>query len=156
MQHSFIWPADYDPARSPVHAVNRLDIAAAPSVVWSLLIHPQHWSSFYGHASNARIVDGHGELALGRQFVWETAGVELTSTVKEFVPNERLAWDALYESSRAYHAWLIVPTAGGCHVLTEETQQGPYWEALASKHRKGLYEFHQEWLEGLAKRAEAA
>ena len=45
------------------------------------------------------------------------------------------------------------PTAGG-HVLTEETQQGTFWEELAKKMPDGLHHFHQDWVEKLAEVAE--
>jgi hypothetical protein len=42
------------------------------------------------------------------------------------------------------------------HVLTEETQQGPWFlEELGRKHPGALYRYHQEWVERLARAAEA-
>ena len=43
---------------------------------------------------------------------------------------------------------------GGCHVLTEETQQGAFWEELAKKMPDGLHHFHQDWVVKLAEVAE--
>jgi hypothetical protein len=41
-------------------------------------------------------------------------------------------------------------------VLTEETQQGPWFlEELGRKHPGALYRYHQEWVERLAREAEA-
>ena len=41
-------------------------------------------------------------------------------------------------------------------MLTEETQQGPWFlEELGRKHPGGLYAYHQEWVESLARAAEA-
>jgi len=52
--------------------------------------------------------------------------------------------------------WVITPTDHGCHVLTEETQQGPWFlEELGRKHPGALYRYHQEWVESLARAAEA-
>ncbi len=43
-----------------------------------------------------------------------------------------------------------------CHVLTEETQQGPWFlEELGRKHPGTLYRYHQFWVESLARAAEA-
>ncbi|MFZ0010037.1 MAG: hypothetical protein WAK94_17515 [Steroidobacteraceae bacterium] len=40
--------------------------------------------------------------------------------------------------SSAYHGWVITPTDDGCHVLTEETQQGAFFlEELGRKHPGG-------------------
>jgi hypothetical protein len=58
--------------------------------------------------------------------------------------------------SSAYHGWVITPTADGCHVLTEETQQGPFFlEELGRKRPGALYRYHQDWVERLARTAEA-
>jgi len=67
---------------------------------------------------------GGSDLFAGACFTWRTFGVDLVSTVEEFVPGERIAWVAKASGVTAYHAWLITPTDLGCHVLTEETQHG--------------------------------
>lgn len=55
----------------------------------------------------------------------------------------------------AYHAWEITRTAGGSHVLTEETQYG--WAARLSSlvFPNRMSTFHQVWLEQLAVKAKA-
>jgi len=80
--------------------------------------------------------------------------------VTEYEPFRRLAWattvDGDETGSSAYHGWVITPTDAGCHVLTEETQQGPWFlEELGRKHPGALYAYHQEWVESLARAAEA-
>ena len=50
---------------------------------------------------------------------------------------------------------MITPTEDGCHVLTEETQQGDFWlELIGRKNPGGLFRYHQEWVEKLAEVAE--
>jgi hypothetical protein len=44
------------------------------------------------------------DLALGAKFCWKTFGVTIESTVLEFMPYERLAWDAHAKGLEAYHA----------------------------------------------------
>jgi hypothetical protein len=80
--------------------------------------------------------------------------------VRECEPFRRLAWattvDGDETGSSAYHGWVITPTDYGCHVLTEETQQGTWFlEELGRKHPGALYRYHQEWVERLAREAEA-
>jgi hypothetical protein len=80
--------------------------------------------------------------------------------VTECEPVRRLAWattvDGDETGSSAYHGWVITPTDDGCHVLTEETQQGPWFlEELGRKRPGALYSYHQEWVERLARAAEA-
>lgn len=51
---------------------------------------------------------------------------------------------------------VITPTQTGCHVLTEETQQGMFFvDLLGCKYPGGLYSYHQTWVENLASAAEA-
>jgi hypothetical protein len=94
-------------------------------------------------------------LKKGSRFHWKTFGVSLGSTVLEYVPNERIAWDAHAFGVDAYHAWVLRPSAKGCHVLTEETQHG--WIArlgmLFMPNR--MHQYHQLWLEALAGKAGA-
>jgi len=73
--------------------------------------------------------------------------------VLEFVPYERLAWDAHGNGLDAYHAWLIQKTEQGCHVLMEETQRG-WLNRLGNVIRpKRVEQQHQIWLEGLRAKA---
>ena len=79
----------------------------------------------------------------------------ITSTVREYVPGERIAWDAHAFGIDVYHAWVLQPSVHGCHVLTEETQHG--WLARLGKlfMPNRMYTFHQLWLEELATKARA-
>lgn len=49
----------------------------------------------------------------------------------EYVPGRRLSWSTVVAGdqtgSSAFHGWVITPANDGCHVLTEETQQGPFF-----------------------------
>ena len=154
------WPQQYDPKRSAIYALNDVDVKAPSEVVWKLLIDAHNWSKFYPHAKEVKIVTGQPVLTLGAKYTWNTAGISLVNTIQEFVPGERLAWDSFlaqgHKDSSAYHGWVITPTDGGCHLLTEETQQGSFFvEELGRKHPGTLYRFHQDWVETLARAAEA-
>jgi hypothetical protein len=111
------------------------------------------WASWYPNASNVVLARGAPELALGVSFTWRTFGVAIRSTILEFVPNERIAWNAFCLGVEAYHAWEITQTPGGAHVLTEETQYG--WAARLGSllFRNRMSKFHQVWLERLAAKA---
>lgn len=142
------WPQAFAPARSPVFVSNRLEMRAKPADVWAWLIHAASWPQWYANSHDV-VVQGGGDLALGKRFTWRTFGVSLTTKVEEFVPESRIAWLAEGSGVRAYHAWLITPREGGCTVLTEETQHG-----LVSRIGKLIYPNrmkaqHQLWLEGL-------
>ena len=119
------WPERFHPSRPPVHVVNELTIPAPCEQVWAWLIRAPLWPTWYTNSSEVGLVDSpQSELRLGTMFTWRTFGVRLKSTVQEFVPNERLAWDARGMGVDAYHAWLLLPRSSGTHVITEETQYG--------------------------------
>ena len=73
----------------------------------------------------------------------------MTSEVREFVPGERLAWNARGRGVWAYHAWLIQKVDSGCRVLTEENQYGLLCELQDIFLPNRMHNGHQMWLEQL-------
>jgi uncharacterized protein YndB with AHSA1/START domain len=145
------WPDRYDPRTAPVYVWNELDIPAPPADVWAWLIRAQQWPAWYPNSADVRFILGAPpDLALGTKFSWKTFGVRLESTVRELVPYERLAWDARGRGIDAYHAWLLVPTVDGCHVVTAESQRG--WLARLQNLflPTRMFKEHQIWLERLS------
>ncbi len=160
MYHHVIWPERYDPKTSAIYALNDIDVKAPPEVVWKLLIDAENWSSYFPPENQVKILSGEPELALGTQYSRVTVGFPMSLVVTEYVPNRRLAWattvDGDETGSSAYHGWVITPTDDGCHVLTEETQQGHFFlEELGRKHPGALFSYHQDWVERLARAAQA-
>lgn len=150
------WPAYYAPDNCPIHVRNELDIAGSPECVWAWLTRATLWPTWYVNSANVKILEGDGpDLKKGTRFRWKTFGVTITSTVLEYVPNERIAWNAHAFGLDVYHAWVLEPSAKGCRVLTEETQHG--WLARLSKliMPNRMYQYHQIWLEGLGAKARA-
>lgn len=151
------WPQGYDPAYSSVYVSNSINISASAQRVWAWLIRAALWPSWYPNSRNVRFENPPGpDLALGTRFCWWTFGVTIESTVEEYVPFERLAWSAEGLGLQAYHAWLIQRNSGGCHVLTEETQNGflPWLQKLLAPNR--MHHGHQLWLKQLKLMAEMA
>ncbi len=147
------WPDKYDPARAPVHVANEIDTLAAPEVLWAWLVRAPLWPSWYPNAKDLVVEGGASQLALGVRFTWRTFGVAIRSTVLEFEPCERIAWNAFGIGVDAYHAWEITPTPAGAHILTEETQYG--WAARLGSivFPNRMSRFHQIWLEQLSLKA---
>jgi Polyketide cyclase / dehydrase and lipid transport len=147
------WPERYAPGKTSVHVRNELEMDSSPETVWAWLIRAPLWPTWYSNSANVSIEGGGTDLKAGSEFHWRTFGVNLTSKVEEFSPFERLAWSARGTGIDAYHAWLIEPTEGGCHVLTEETQIGflPRLNNLARPNH--MSRWHQNWLEGLRSQA---
>ena len=160
MYDHVIWPEQYDPKISAIYALNDIDVKAPPEVVWKLLVEAKNWVSYFPDEKEVELPDGANELALDMTYTRVTIGFRMHPVVTEFVPNRRLSWSTTVEGdetgSSAYHGWVITPTADGCHVLSEETQQGDFFlEQLGHKHPGGLFKYHQDWIEKLAKAAEA-
>jgi predicted SnoaL-like aldol condensation-catalyzing enzyme/uncharacterized protein YndB with AHSA1/START domain len=160
MYDHVIWPPPFDPKTSAIYALNDTDVNATPEVVWKLLVDAENWSSYFPAEDQVKILSGEPELALGTKYSRVTVGFSMHLIVTESVPGHRLAWSTLVDGdetgSSAYHGWVITPTDNGCHVLSEETQQGPFFlEELGRKNPGALYRYHQEWVESLARAAEA-
>jgi|HubBroStandDraft_4_1064222.scaffolds.fasta_scaffold252588_1 uncharacterized protein YndB with AHSA1/START domain len=148
------WPEQYAPANTAVFVSNQLEMNAPPEAVWEWLLRADLWPQWYPNSKNLTYLEpSEGPLQLGSTFRWTTFGTTIVSRVEEFVPSERIAWNAKATGVDAYHAWLIERTEKGCRVLTEETQNG--WLArlgsLLMPARMGKY--HQIWLERLAQQA---
>jgi uncharacterized protein YndB with AHSA1/START domain len=159
MYDHVIWPEKYDPKISAIYALNDIDVRAPPEVVWKLLIEAENWSTYFPPEDQVRISGG-AALGPGTKFTRVTVGFPMSLTVTEFELFRRLAWattvDGDATGSSAYHGWVITPTNEGCHVLTEETQQGEWFlDMLGRQHPGGLYSYHQDWVERLARAAEA-
>ena len=123
---------------------------ASADAVWAWLIRAEFWPTWYANAAHVRFLQGTPpDLSAAARFSWKTFGVTLQSTVLEFVPPERIAWDARRFGVDAYHAWVISATPRGSHVLTEETQHG--WLARLGDFLMPwrMHQHHQRWLEKL-------
>jgi uncharacterized protein YndB with AHSA1/START domain len=161
MYDKVMWPEPYDPKTSALYALNDIDVKAPPETVWKLLVDAENWSRYFPPEDRVKILGGGAELAPGTRFTRVTVGFPMTLHVTEYEPFTRLAWETTVDNdatgSSAYHGWVITPTDDGCHVLTEETQQGPFFvEELGRKHPGALYRYHQDWVERLARAAETA
>ena len=146
------WPEEARPELSAFHAVNQLQMAAAPEHVWGWLCRPDLWPRYYANARLVRRLDGQWpQVALGSRFRWFTFGVVVTSQIVEFEPQRRLAWSARELGAKGHHGWVLDPLDEGTFVHTEETQRG--WAARLTRPllRPAMVRMHQRWLQGLAK-----
>jgi hypothetical protein len=144
------WPAAFAPANTAVHVVNRIDAPRSADQVWAKLIRAVDWPGYYANAHDVVIEGGARDLSANARFTWKTFGVRLKTQVVEFEPTTRIAWIAKGIGVTAYHAWLIVPTPQGCHILTEETQTGFLARAGSLLFPRRMATWHQRWLEALA------
>jgi uncharacterized protein YndB with AHSA1/START domain len=153
MYETIKWPEQMKPSRSPIHFTNELEVAASPETIWSLLTDPSAWPTFYPGVQQVRLLGGHTRFGAGTNFETNLAGQDVYASVQEFEPMTRIAWGGypkVAEHSRAYHAWIITPTANGCHLWTEETMQGPHWIELAKQAPDVFWLTHEKLLKDLA------
>lgn len=149
------WPDQYNPKNSAVHVVNSLQMESSIENIWDKLISATDWPDWYPNAANVRLHDTEkSKLELGTKFRWKTFGVTINCIVEEYEPFERLAWSSESRSMSVYHAWLITPNPQGCHVLTEETQNGLIPKVAKTLMPGRMHKFHQIWLEGLDREAQ--
>lgn len=149
------WPDEFRPDRSPIHVRNELRMIVAPDLAWAWLIRATRWPEWYKNSADVRFENGPGpDLTPGAVFRWKTFGVNLVSEVVEFVPGERLAWNARGLGVWAYHAWLLRKTDGGCEVITEETQHGIACRVGKLLFPNRMFRWHQTWLEELQRQAQ--
>ena len=147
---SIRWPAEFEPSRNPIHVRNELAAPVPVDRVWAWLIRAALWPSWYFNSKNVCFLSGPPpDLALGTRFSWWTFDVDIESTVCEFVPGERIAWDGNAFGVHVYHAWLIRPTPDGCRILTEEVQRGIKSRLAAIRWPTRMSDRHGIWLERL-------
>jgi len=147
------WPENFSPDRTVVHVRNELEMPVTAEAVWAWLIRAKLWPTWYPNSQNVLLEGGALDLAPGVRFRWKTFGVNLNSRIEEFVPPERLAWSARSAGVGAYHAWLIEKKPSGCHVLTEESQNGMIARLSNALRPANMSRYHQLWLEQLMAKA---
>lgn len=150
------WPENYLPKESKFFVSNEIHIKAPPAVVWNLLIRALDWEKWYEGAENVQFPNHPGDTVLrdSMWFTWKTMGLHFTSYVRAYQPEKFLAWESVKSSIQGYHIWRIEPTAEGCKVITQESQNG--WMTFFEKTFQGkkLHRIHDIWLTEMKKKAE--
>lgn len=150
-----IWPNNYDPAKSKFFVHNEIEISASPSTVWQLLIDALQWESWYKGAEKVSINDSRDTTLLANSiFTWKTMGMNFQSVIREYTPNNLLAWESKKKCVQSYTIWLIVPNQNGCKVILDETQNG--WLTSLEKVflPNKLKKLHDSWLSELKIKSE--
>ncbi|MFE5808953.1 SRPBCC family protein [Streptomyces sp. NPDC056491] len=101
-------------------------------------------------------VEAEGPLRPGGSFSWHTHGLDITSTVRELVPGERIVWGGPAAGITGVHVWTFEQDGGRTAVRTEESWSGAPVEAAADDLHKALHDSLESWLSHLKSRAEQA
>jgi DinB superfamily len=153
-----LWPEELNPSKAKWYVYNEIEINAKPEVVWNILIDAKKWHTFYkGVQSQVEYLDTIASTLRNRlSFKMHIMDLRLEPMIKEFVPNERMAWEVQRGNLTAYHAWVIVPTANGCRLITPEAQNGFLTFLQKVFQHNKLLNLHEHWLEVIKARAEKA
>jgi len=155
LSQEIVWPLDYEPSVSKFFVHNEIEINASPEIVWNILINAGEWENYYDGASDLVLSNNtSGFLNESSVFTWKTMGLDFKSTIKEFKPPYRLAWESNKDVIDGYHAWLIIPTENGSKLITSEAQHGfmtlPQKLFVPNK----LHGLHDTWLSEIKRIAE--
>ncbi|NJP88637.1 Shy6-polyketide cyclase [Nonomuraea sp. FMUSA5-5] len=119
--------------------------------VWALHTGIDAWPSWNDAIDTATLT---GPVEPGSSFRWTTHGLDITSTVFEVVPGERIVWGGPAGGIDGVHVWTFTADGDRVTVRTEESWAGAPVEAAAEQLRQALHASLQSWLAALKTRAE--
>ena len=150
------WPEGFRPAESDFFIHTEIDIKSSPQLVWDIFINAAKWPEWHKKTEGIQLLNSpNGKLNSSSIFIWYPAG-KFTSTIKEFKAPYNIAWlgETDNKNMTVYNAWMIIPTAKGCKVVSNESQNGPKtrMEKIFAPNmvRKNI----QNWLVRLKEQAE--
>ncbi|MFF8861247.1 SRPBCC family protein [Streptomyces sp. NPDC015139] len=126
-------------------------IDAPLATVWQLHTDIAAWPTWNTDIVRARL---DGPLTPGNSFSWHTHGLDITSTVREVVPGERIVWGGPAAGITGVHVWTFEEDGGRVTVRTEESWSGTPVEAATDRLSKALHDSLENWLALLKARAE--
>ncbi|MEU9162010.1 SRPBCC family protein [Streptomyces sp. NPDC048424] len=119
--------------------------------IWALHTDIDAWPSWNAHVDQAEL---DGPLLPGHSFSWKTHGLDITSTIREIVPGERLVWGGPANGIEGVHVWTFEQTGSQVTVRTEESWSGAPVEAAPAELGQALHDSLTAWLAALKARAE--
>ncbi|MBT2541442.1 SRPBCC family protein [Streptomyces sp. ISL-44] len=121
--------------------------------VWDLHTDIDTWPSWNADVDQAEL---DGPLLPGNSFSWKTHGLDITSTIREIVPGERLVWGGPANGIEGVHVWTFEQTGSRVTVHTEESWSGAPVDAATAELGQALHDSLTAWLAALKSRAEQA
>lgn len=119
--------------------------------VWALHTDVGSWAEWNADVDQAEL---DGPLQPGNSFSWKTHGLDITSTVREIVPGERLVWGGPANGIEGVHVWTFEQTGDQVTVRTEESWSGTPVDAATEELGQALQHSLTAWLSSLKARAE--
>ncbi|GAA2396622.1 SRPBCC family protein [Nonomuraea africana] len=139
---------------APVITRDDIVIHAPLHRIWKIQTDVEAWPEWQPDVITVK-KETRGPLRKGSRFRWSVEGLEnITSTVKQVVPNRRIAWGGPAQGVTAVHLWTFTPTKDGVRVHTEESWSGEPVSANVAAMQKALDASLDTWLHNLKKKAE--
>jgi hypothetical protein len=140
-------------SNAPVISRHEITISAPLESVWMVHTKIDSWPRWNPDIAKAHLI---GPIAVGTVFRWETAGMEILSTIGEVVHLKKLAWSGETGGILGIHIWNFWATMEGTHVRTEESWEGSSLPVQVEGVQEALDASLIRWLSSLKARAEAA
>ena len=137
---------------APVITRDEILIHAPVETIWNIQTDVAAWPSWQPDVDGAQ---ADGPLAVGSVFRWQTAGLDITSTVTEVDAPHRIVWGGPAQGIVAVHVWTLDAREDGVLVRTAESWEGDPVTAQAAPLQAALDESLRNWLENLKRAAEA-
>jgi uncharacterized protein YndB with AHSA1/START domain len=138
-------------ANAPVITRDEILISAPIQTVWDVQTDIAGWPSWQRDVDGAQ---AHGPLAAGSVFTWQTAGLDITSTVEEVDAPRRIVWGGPAQGIVAVHVWTLDEHDGSVLVRTAESWEGDPVSAQPEPMQAALDASLRAWLENLKREAE--
>jgi len=131
---------------APVISREEITIDAPWDVVWNLHTDINSWPSWRPDVNTAQLV---GPFAVGTAFQWQTAGLDITSTIAQVVTGSRTIWGGPASGIDGVHIWEFTPHDDGTVVRTTESWNGDPVRANVTALQSALDASLQVWLRDL-------
>ena len=131
---------------APVITRDEILIRAPIDTIWDMQTDIDEWPSWQPEVDGAEL---DGPLAVGSVFRWQTAGLDITSTVEEIDAPRRIVWGGPAPGIVAIHVWALEPQDDGVRVRTEESWEGEPVLAQTEALQSALDGSLRSWLENL-------
>ncbi|AVZ75904.1 Shy6-polyketide cyclase [Streptomyces lunaelactis] len=136
---------------APVVVSLTTTVDAPLATVWSLHTDIDNWPVWNANIDRARLS---GPAAVGTDFTWRTHGLNITSTIHELIPEQRIVWGGTVEGIVGIHVWTFEQSGDHVIVHTEESWSGDAVDAAADELATALKTSLESWLDCLKARAE--
>jgi Polyketide cyclase / dehydrase and lipid transport len=136
---------------APVITRDQILINASVEEIWEIQTDVSGWPAWQPDVDGA---ESEGPLEVGSVFRWQTAGLDITSTVQEIDPPRRIVWGGPAQGISAVHVWTLEPQEDGVLVKTEESWEGEPVDAQVETLQGALDKSLRDWLQNLKRTAE--